>query len=131
MLTIRLRRVGKRQHATYRFVVMEKRRAPHSRVVEFLGSYDPHTDPTTVKLKRDRAEYWLKQGAQPSETVHNILIDAGLLSGPKVKVGKSKSGKARHPAPAEATAPAVETSKAAEQKVAPAPAEPKKEEAKA
>lgn len=90
MLAIRLRRIGKRQHATFRFIVSEKTRSPQSTANEFLGSYDPHTNPPTVNLKRDRVEHWLKVGAQPSNTVHNILVDAGLLPGPKVKVAHPK-----------------------------------------
>lgn len=90
MLSIRLRRMGKRQHATFRFVIMEKRRDPQARAVEFLGSYNPHTNPPTVNLKRDRVEHWLKVGAQPSDTVHNILVDAGLVPGPKVRVARPK-----------------------------------------
>jgi len=105
MLVIRLRRIGKRQHATFRFIVSEKTKSPQSTAVEFLGSYDPHTNPPTVNLKRDRVEHWLKVGAQPSATVHNILVDAGLLAGPKVKVAfpkkkaevEKKSGEAGSP----------------------------------
>ncbi|MBI4426055.1 MAG: 30S ribosomal protein S16 [Candidatus Kerfeldbacteria bacterium] len=115
MLTIRLRRIGKRRHATFRFVVMEKSRSPQSRAVEFVGSYDPHADPPTVNLKRDRVEHWLKVGAQPSETVHNILVDAGLVTGPKVKVAKPKKKEA--PAePSAAAAPAAPEAKTEEKK---------------
>ncbi len=137
MLTLRLRRIGKRQHATYRFIVQEKSRAPQSRVVEFLGSYDPHINPPTVNIKRDRVEHWLKVGAQPSATVHNLLVDAGLLTSPKVKVArpKKKSGEATAVAgqatPPESAAPAAGTPKAEEQKAKPVPSEAKKEEAKA
>lgn len=99
MLVIRLRRIGKRQHATFRFIVSEKTRSPRSRVVEFLGSYDPHTNPPAVSLKRERVTHWLEHGAQPSDTVHNILVDAGLLTGAKVKVArpKKKEGEAAAP----------------------------------
>lgn len=110
MLAIRLRRIGKRQHATFRFIVSEKTRSPQSIATEFLGSYDPHTNPPTVNLKRDRVEHWLKVGAQPSETVHNILVDAGLLPGPKVKVAHPKKKpveeKPAEAAPVTAAAPA-------------------------
>lgn len=101
MLTIRLRRFGKRSRPTYRFVVMEKRRDPQGRAVEFLGSYDPHTNPPTVNLKRERVTHWLGVGAQPSESVHNIFVDAGLKDGPKVVVAKAKAK------PAAAVEPAV------------------------
>ncbi len=107
MLTIRLRRIGKRSHATFRLIVSEKTRSPHSRVVEFLGSYDPHTHPPTVSLKRDRIEHWLKVGAQSSATVHNILVDAGLVPGPKVKVGRPKPKAEPEAAAVPEQAPAV------------------------
>lgn len=119
MLTIRLRRIGKRQHATFRFIVMEKSRSPQSRSIEFVGSYDPHTDPPTVNLKRDRVEHWLKVGVQPSATVHNILVDAGLLTGPKLKVARPKKKEAPVEPTASAAAPAAEAKTEA----------PKKEEA--
>ncbi|MBI4092796.1 MAG: 30S ribosomal protein S16 [Candidatus Kerfeldbacteria bacterium] len=120
MLTIRLRRIGKRQHATFRFLVMEKSRSPQGRAVEFLGSYNPHTNPSTINLKRDRVEHWLKVGAQPSATVHNLLVDAGLMPGLKLKVGKPKKKEAS----AESTAPAAEEkpAKASETKAETAPA---------
>ncbi|MFH0829394.1 MAG: 30S ribosomal protein S16 [Candidatus Kerfeldbacteria bacterium] len=133
MLVIRLRRIGKRQHATFRFTVSEKTRSPQSTAVEFLGSYDPHTNPPTVNLKRDRVEHWLKVGAKPSATVHNILVDAGLLTGPKVKVAFPKKQAEAENKPGEAAAnvekvesPPVE---AVQQASGSAGEEPKKEQA--
>ncbi len=121
MLVIRLRRIGKRQHATFRFIVSEKTRSPQSTANEFLGSYDPHTNPPTVNLKRDRVEHWLKVGAQPSATVHNILVNAGLLSGPKVKVASAKKKPAEPAADAGQAGPAAAIEGSKE--------EPKKEQA--
>lgn len=112
MLVIRLRRVGKRQHATYRFVVSEKSRTPRSTVLEFLGSYNPHTNPPTVNLNRDRITHWLQVGAQPSQTVHNLLVDAGLVSGPKVRVARIKK-KIEAAAKPESAVPAKEGQPAA------------------
>lgn len=135
MLVIRLRRIGKRQHATFRFTVSEKTRSPQSTAVEFLGSYDPHTNPPTVNLKRDRVEHWLKVGAQPSATVHNILVDAGLLAGPKVKVAHPKKKEEAEKKPSETPTDTMPASKEeapkqeekAVQEAAPAPVEAPKE----
>ncbi len=90
MLAIRLRRIGKRQHATFRFIVSEKTRSPQSSVIEFLGFYNPHTNPASVKVNAERITHWLKNGAQPSATVHNLLVDAGVIQGPKVIVAHHK-----------------------------------------
>lgn len=105
MLVIRLARHGRRNHPTYRIVLQEKDWAPTSKVLEILGNMDPHTDPRTINLKTDRVKYWLSQGAQPSNTMHNMLVDAGLVQGPKMRVMTAPTSQAA-PAPAEA---AVET----------------------
>jgi len=94
MLTIRLTRVGKKKQPTYRFVVQEKHRDPWGKSVEILGHYNPHTKPKTVVFKEERVKHWLSQGAQPSPTVHNMLVDAKLITGSKVRnAGSSKSKK--------------------------------------
>jgi len=85
MLTIRLSRTGKRHKPQYRVVVQEKGRDPWSPAVEILGNYNPHTSPSTVTLKEDRVQYWLSQGAHPSNTVHNLFVGAGLLKAETVK----------------------------------------------
>ncbi|MFQ5927654.1 MAG: 30S ribosomal protein S16 [Terriglobia bacterium] len=73
MLTIRLTRVGKKKKPFYRVVVIEKRRARDSKFIEVVGTYDPLKQPAEIKLKADRVEYWLRQGAQPSDTVRSFL----------------------------------------------------------
>jgi small subunit ribosomal protein S16 len=107
MLTIRLRRIGKKKHPTYQFIVSEKTRSPKSSALEFLGSYDPHTKPATVKVNAERITHWLGHGAQPSDTVHNLLVDAGVIKQPKVKVAQAPKKPVEVPvaAPAEAVKP--------------------------
>ena len=83
MLVIRLSRVGKKKQPSYRVVVQEKQRDPWGTSIEIIGSYNPRTKPKTVTLKEDRVKHWIAQGAQPSDTVHNLLVDAKLVSGPK------------------------------------------------
>ena len=88
MLRIRLRRTGARKHPSYRVVVADSRLARDGAFVEIIGNYDPMTDPATVVIKEDRALYWLKKGAQPSETTARLLGKAGILE--KFKPVKEK-----------------------------------------
>ena len=73
MLAIRLARFGAKKKPTYRVVVIEKERARDSRAVEVVGYYNPVAKPAEVKLDHDRINYWLKSGAQPSDTVTRLL----------------------------------------------------------
>lgn len=73
MLMIRLARFGAKKKPSYRVVIIEKEKARNGRSVEVVGHYNPVTKPATVELKRDRIEYWLKAGAQPSDTVARLL----------------------------------------------------------
>ena len=73
MLMIRLSRVGARKQPHYRVVVIEKDRARNGRSVEVVGTYNPRTSPASVELKRERIEYWTKNGAQLSERVGKLL----------------------------------------------------------
>ncbi|OGL70891.1 30S ribosomal protein S16 [Candidatus Uhrbacteria bacterium RIFCSPLOWO2_01_FULL_53_9] len=88
MLTIRLTRVGRKNAPAYRVVVMEKSKAPSSRNLEILGHYNPRIQPKLLELKEDRIQYWLGVGAQPSDTVKNLLIGAGMIKGEKAKAVK-------------------------------------------
>jgi small subunit ribosomal protein S16 len=81
MVTIKLRPVGKKKQRSYRIVVQPKRSKLKGRFVEDLGFYNPHTDTFGVNLHR--AEHWLSVGAQPTDTVYNVLINAGVIKGPK------------------------------------------------
>ncbi|MFA7286112.1 MAG: 30S ribosomal protein S16 [Patescibacteria group bacterium] len=96
MVTIRLSRVGKRKQPTYRFVVQEKGRDPWGSHIEIVGHCNLRSTPTSVVLKTDRVQYWLSQGAQPSDTVWNMLLDQKLVTGDKRKtvvVSKKKKAK--------------------------------------
>ena len=73
MLAIRLARFGAKKKPTYRVVVIEKERARNSRSVEVVGHYNPIAKPAQVHLDRERIDYWIKNGAQPSETVSRLL----------------------------------------------------------
>jgi small subunit ribosomal protein S16 len=70
---IRLARFGARKQPYYRVVVIEKDRARNGRSVEVVGTYNPRTNPATVDLKRERIEYWTRNGAQLSERVGKLM----------------------------------------------------------
>jgi small subunit ribosomal protein S16 len=73
MLMIRLARFGAKKKPTYRVVVIEKERARDSRAVEVVGTYSPVAHPAKVELNHERIAHWMKQGAQPSDTVSRLL----------------------------------------------------------
>jgi small subunit ribosomal protein S16 len=73
MLMIRLARFGAKKKPSYRVVVIDKERARDSRSVEVVGLYNPVSQPPIIKLDHERIQYWLKNGAQPSETVGRLL----------------------------------------------------------
>lgn len=76
MLKIRLRRMGAKKSPFYRIVVSDSRSTPRGRFLDILGTYDPGTDPGTVKLDLDRTDGWIKKGAQASETVKSLISRA-------------------------------------------------------
>ena len=78
MVKIRMRREGKKQHPIYKLVATDSRSPRDGGYLEALGQYDPHTNPITLKLKEPRIEYWLRQGAQPSDTVRSLLRRNGF-----------------------------------------------------
>jgi len=92
MLTIKLKRIGKKNQASFRVVVLEKRSKLNGRYVEDLGFLNPKSD--EINLNKERIAYWLKVGAQPTDTVHNLLIKNGLIKGAKIAVHKKKKGSA-------------------------------------
>ena len=73
VLKIRLRRVGAKHRAFYRVVVSDSRKRPTGRFIENLGTYDPGTDPATVKLDVAKADDWIGKGAQVSPTVKRLV----------------------------------------------------------
>lgn len=91
MLTIRLARVGKRGHATFRVVVTEHTRPAKSGSLEQLGSYDPHTNKLSVDPERVKMR--IAHGAKASPTVHNLLIAHKVIEGEKVRAWKPKRQK--------------------------------------
>ena len=112
MVTFKLRRVGRKKQPSYRLIVIDKRRDPWGVALEIVGTYNPRTEPATVVLNEERIRYWLSKGAQPTATVHNMFVDAKILTSPKQRTLPAKKTKAEVPAAA-APAPAAPTPAAA------------------
>lgn len=83
MVRIRLRRVGAKGHPFYRIVVADQRAARDGKFIEQIGTYDPFPDPPEVKLDEEKMLKWLRNGAQPSDSVTQLLSKTGILE--KVK----------------------------------------------
>jgi small subunit ribosomal protein S16 len=86
LLRIRLRRVGKKKQPQYRLVVANSRSPRDGAFLEILGQYNPLTDPATIAVNEERTLAWLRQGAQPSDTVAKILKKQGILEKIKLTV---------------------------------------------
>ncbi len=76
---IRLRRMGTKQTPFYRLVVADSRTARDGRFLESLGTYDPRKQPLGLTLDVDKALHWLQRGAQPTDTVRQLLGKAGVM----------------------------------------------------
>jgi small subunit ribosomal protein S16 len=73
MLAIRLARFGSKKAPTYRVVVIEKDRARDSRAVEVVGHYNPCSEPAAVVLDHERLQFWIRNGAQPTDVVKRLV----------------------------------------------------------
>jgi len=78
---IRLRRIGTTRKPAYRVVVADARSPRDGRFIEIIGFYDPLTDPPRIAIEKEKAVAWLKKGAQPSNTVRQLLARAGVTRG--------------------------------------------------
>lgn len=76
---IRLQRRGRKDYPFYQIIIADSRAPRDGKFIEKVGSYNPNTNPATITLNFDRALYWLQTGAQPTDTVRNILSDEGVL----------------------------------------------------
>jgi small subunit ribosomal protein S16 len=84
MLTIKLQRRGKKHQPSFRLVVQEKRSKLDGDFIDDLGWYNPRTK--EAELNAERVKYWIGVGAQPSPTVHNLLVTKGVAEGTKIPV---------------------------------------------
>jgi small subunit ribosomal protein S16 len=78
MVRIRLRRTGAKKQASYRIVVADQRSPRDGKFIEILGWYNPRTNPPSFEINKERANYWLSQGAQPSAAVARLLDKADV-----------------------------------------------------
>ena len=79
MVKIRLHRMGAKKAPFYRIVVADSRAPRDGRFVEEIGTYNPLANPSEIKVDAERAQYWVKNGAQPTDTVKALLKKAGAL----------------------------------------------------
>jgi len=120
MIRIRLARVGKKGHPSYRIVVAEVTAPRDGSYLEWIGNYDPMEDPPVTTLKNERAAHWLSMGAIPSDAVARIMSANGLMERtPTQKTATTKNPDAAATAVAAPAAAPAATATAAEE----APAE--------
>ena len=79
MVKIRLRRMGAKKAPYYRIVVADSRSPRDGRCIEELGTYNPLTEPATITVDAEKAQQWIKNGAQPTDTVKALLKKANVL----------------------------------------------------
>lgn len=79
MVKLRLKRMGKKGHPFYRIVAADSRSPRDGRFIEIIGTYDPMKESDNVVLNKDAAKKWIKNGAQPTDTVRSILSKQGVL----------------------------------------------------
>ena len=79
MVKIRLRRMGAKKAPYYRVVVADARSPRDGRCIEEIGTYNPLTQPATITIDVEKAQTWIKNGAQPTDTVRGLLKKAGVL----------------------------------------------------
>jgi small subunit ribosomal protein S16 len=104
MVRIRLRRVGARHQPSFRIVVADRESPRDGRFLEIIGNYNPRTEPSTIFVDEARLFHWMKQGAQPSDSVRQVLGSLGTWDRwTRVKAGESlemilEEGKGAFPA---------------------------------
>ena len=86
MLAIKLKRVGKKKQASFRIVVKERRSKMQGNSNEDLGWFNPHTN--EVKLDGEKALAWMKKGAQPTDSVRNLMVRTGAIKEEKIPLHK-------------------------------------------
>jgi small subunit ribosomal protein S16 len=138
LVKIRLRRIGAKKSPSYRIVVADSRAPRDGAFIAAIGHYNPLTDPETIIIDQEKAQSWLKSGAQPTDTAARLLAKAGIIEepparkekmqagAPKGKVSKKKKAKAEAPK-AEAAAEEPKAEAAAAEPKAEAAEEPKAE----
>ena len=81
MVKIRLKRIGMKKKPFYRVVVADERSPRDGRFIEEIGYYDPMKQPAEIKIDNEKAVQWMKNGAQPTDTVRILLKKSGAIQG--------------------------------------------------
>ena len=89
MVKIRLRRMGRRNRPFYRVVVADSRSPRDGKFIDIIGHYDPLTDPATISIDGEKTLKWLKDGAQPTDTVRSLLGKLGIIDKVKPTSGQN------------------------------------------
>jgi small subunit ribosomal protein S16 len=89
MVKIRLRRMGRRNKPFYRVVVADSRSPRDGKFIDIIGHYNPLTDPATISIDGEKALKWLKDGAQPTDTVRSLLSKLGIIDKVKPTSGQN------------------------------------------
>ncbi len=84
MISIRLSRIGKKNAPIFRLIAVDKQKDPWGKSLEILGTYNPKSK--EINLKTERIQFWIGKGAQPTETVHNLLISNKVIEAKKKTV---------------------------------------------
>ncbi|MDD2657148.1 MAG: 30S ribosomal protein S16 [Candidatus Pacebacteria bacterium] len=120
MLMIRFQRIGRTNDPAFRIVVLEKERAAKAgNILELLGTYNPRSKALT--LDEEQVKYWISKGAQPTDSIHNLLVNKKVIEGKKVNVlpkktpQKNEAAIAAEAAAAEAAKAEAAAAKAAEE----------------
>ena len=88
---IRLTRMGDKKSPFYRIVVADSRTSRDGKVIDLIGTYNPLTEPAQIKIDNEKAAQWIKNGAQPTDTVKALLVGAGVLTETKKAPAKTKA----------------------------------------
>ncbi len=94
MVKMRLVRMGDKKSPVYRIVVVDARKAATGEYIEKIGYYDPKSQPVTLTVDAEKAKAWIAKGVQPTETVKNLLVKAGVIEkSEKLSPSKTKAKK--------------------------------------
>ena len=115
MVRIRLRRIGSKSKAFYKIIVADQRSPQKGKYLEEVGTYDPHTNPASVKLQESKISDWISKGAQPSESVYKIFNIAGFNNDGKIKPLILKKNKSKKSSEQEVSSSVAEESPKAEE----------------
>lgn len=90
---MRLTRLGDKKSPFYRVIVADSRAPRDGKFIDVVGTYNPLTQPAEIKLDEEKAKLWLKNGAQPTDTVKALLVGAGIITDAKKAPAKTKATK--------------------------------------